>query len=124
MLLPVSLLELFDSSADLQGVGGVNAKEDPEDFSLLCPGPDSAEAIAIFLVAKTPFESGGPLPPNLFCQDFSMNFELPSPALSLEVSFDLLTGTPTAVGVGRIDGISSDEPYLVKKLARLGHSRL
>lgn len=112
---------LFDSASDLQGIGRVNAKEDPEDFGWLAPGLDSLEPISVFLIAKASFESRGPLSSNLLCQDFTVVFKLASPSLSLEIRLDMLTGAPTPVAIGCIDSICSDAVHLSKQLGGFAH---
>ena len=113
-----------DPSSDLQGIGGVNAEEDAEDFGLLGSCPDAVETVAIFFVAKTAFEAGGAFAGDLPGECFSMVLKLARSSLSFEVCHDPLQPAPAAIFVGRIDGICSQETNVSKELACLSNSFL
>ena len=47
------------SFGDGHGIGGMDAKENPEDFGFLVSGFNFLKSVMVFFISKTAFQSGG-----------------------------------------------------------------
>ena len=97
--------------ADFEGVGGVDAEEDPQFFGGLSTCFDAFEAVVFFFVAEASFELGGALFFKCSGYFFALKFIFSRSSFAYKVSGDAVKGCVFAVGIGGVDGVCSGAIY-------------
>lgn len=96
---------------DFDGIGRVDAEENPCDFGLPGSGADFPEEVMIFFIAETAFEHRGPHDGQGVSHRIFLLFVRPLVSFGFERSGDALLAAPTAVLVAGVDTVGSQLPH-------------